>query len=515
LDDLASCTNACPGPDTDGDGVSDECDIYSDDRDNDGTPDALDCFPDDPLIGAGDLCGTTLSCGTDDCYQGVFFDFTDCEEICGELNDGICGCACDIAFPYDGLDADNDGYDDYCDFYPNDPCSKETLGDNCSIQLCMDDVTNFCGNSCPGDDTDGDGATDLCDSYSDDSCSVDLPEDNCGGQNCLESSDAFCNGCSGDDTDSDGIIDECDIETSEQDCNDGIDNDGDGLCDLAGCNGMEPDPGCAELCNSCEECGAGLFNDCTQTECEQSCGTNCYFSFGLGLFDGCCVDSDADTFCDSDDQCPDQDDRLDFDEDGMPDACDYCESEPTLTTPSEVQEVSCVDGIDNDCDKLIDNHDPDCQCPGGTMRCVDGACSDICDELLICNNNSICDASESCNCVDCHLAQGSCSQGTVCDPETGLCSDEPDLTPNLCESYDPIATQGPCELGESNCWASEIPPDYIISDGARCCGDDPDETWVYASNIDLEHVLVEYTCYEGIWRRLRDVGITYYDVSVE
>ncbi|MBW2984165.1 hypothetical protein KY361_03565 [Candidatus Woesearchaeota archaeon] len=516
LDDTEDCTNSCPGPDADSDGIPDDCDIYGDDRDNDGTPDSFDCFPDDSLIGEGDPCPTTMFCGDDGCREGSYFDFTDCVEICGNLTDGVCGCECSpAALPYDGLDADNDGYDDYCDNYPNDPCSKVTQRDNCSTDVCMDDLTNFCNNACKGPDSDGDNVTDICDSYPGDPCSIALPEDNCGRPGCLEKSNVYCNNCSSlNDADGDNIIDLCDTENTLLDCTDSIDNDGDGTCDELGCNGMDPDQGCAELCESCEECGAGAFDFCGQTECE-SCGSNCHYSFGLGLFNDCCIDSDSDTVCDIYDLCPDKDDRIDADGDGMPNACDYCENEPALTVPSEVEEITCIDGIDNDCDGSTDTNDDDCQCPLGTMMCSDGVCSVECEEPLACNNNSVCDAIESCDCADCYFEQGSCSQGAICDPETGLCSSEPDLSTELCESYDPSTDQGTCNVGERNCWASEIPLDYIIVGDTRCCGDDPEETWMYKSNIDLEHVLVEYTCYNGEWRSLREVGITYYDVGVE
>ncbi len=49
---------------------------------------------------------------------------------------------------------------------------------------------------------------------------------------------------------------------------------------------------------------------------------------------------------------------------------------PTVCTPTEPTEVSCSDGLDNDCDGLIDAGDPDCQ---GPMSCSDypdrGSCN--------------------------------------------------------------------------------------------------------------------------------------------
>ncbi len=55
----------------------------------------------------------------------------------------------------------------------------------------------------------------------------------------------------------------------------------------------------------------------------------------------------------------------DDDGDGAINACDACPNEPALTEPSEPgQEVSCGDGIDNDCDGDVDGADADCAAPG-------------------------------------------------------------------------------------------------------------------------------------------------------
>jgi len=48
-------------------------------------------------------------------------------------------------------------------------------------------------------------------------------------------------------------------------------------------------------------------------------------------------------------------------------------------TPTEVTEVSCTDGMDNDCDGLIDANDPDCGAPPADCSEYDGnksACQD-------------------------------------------------------------------------------------------------------------------------------------------
>ena len=53
------------------------------------------------------------------------------------------------------------------------------------------------------------------------------------------------------DADEDGTPDACDTENTQTDCNDGIDNDGDGQCDYFGC----PDIGIADRDFGCESLG--------------------------------------------------------------------------------------------------------------------------------------------------------------------------------------------------------------------------------------------------------------------
>jgi hypothetical protein len=82
-------------------------------------------------------------------------------------------------------------------------------------------------------------------------------------------------------------------------------------------------------------------------------------------------------------------------------------------------ETDCWDGIDNDCDGLIDCEDPDCD---GDPDCQDP-----------CNYDGICDPGEDCeNCPDCEgvssgpkSARHCCGNGIVEGPETD--------DPNLCD----------------------------------------------------------------------------------
>jgi len=141
----------------------------------------------------------------------------------------------------------------------------------------------------------------------------------------------------------------CVSQTQMEICNDGIDDDCNGLIDCADpvCSGR---PGCSCVPSAPFErlCGDGIDNDCN------------------GLTD--C----GDPFC------------------GMDPACRMC-------IPTEPFERSCRDGVDNDCNGRIDCFDPNCigtfQCPGDAgfcmprapveVICLDGI-DDDCDGFIDC-----------------------------------------------------------------------------------------------------------------------------------
>jgi len=168
-----------------------------------------------------------------------------------------------------------------------------------------------------------------------------------------------------------GTIASCTYDYSlatETVCDDGQDNDGDGLadCDDSDCDGTTT---CVEPGN----CDDGIDND------------------GDGLVD--CNDSDCDgtTTCVELGNC---NDGIDNDDDDLIDCLDDdCASDPVC-----LREELCDDGIDNDEDGNIDCDDDDCE---STLPCQGAAC----------NENGTCEGYEDCLwCPDC------CP---VCDPYEG------------------------------------------------------------------------------------------------
>jgi len=192
----------------------------------------------------------------------------------------------------------------------------------------------------------------------------------------------------------------CEVVDGEANCNgeykgdgsDCSDSDGDAIPDvmeIADCclpdddacnvrtNPNEPDTD-GDGCLDGDEFSQGT-DPCDPCDFPPLCGPPANDCNNNGIPDECDPDCDCD-------QIPD-DCELDTDGDNVPDDCEACPNEPALTSPSELPETTCTDGIDNDCDGDTDGSDADCPCVhacgdiiagGGTVDLVDFATFAFC-----------------------------------------------------------------------------------------------------------------------------------------
>jgi hypothetical protein len=210
-----------------------------------------------------------------------------------------------------------------------------------------------------GIDNDLDGLTDI----NDDSCTSYAGSDE-GLTPCEDSIDNDQDGTI--DTNDPGCFDNTDTsEHSAVQCDNGIDDDNNGLCDFAGCTigGMtlSADPSCDSLTDDTEEvnpeCGDGVDND----------------DDGLAdLIDPGCADSSDTSERDTNVAC---DDGQDNDGDGFTDS--GAGNDPGCSSASDTDEqnsaVECDDGQDNDGDGRTDykadgSGDFQCSSPAGTTE---------------------------------------------------------------------------------------------------------------------------------------------------
>ncbi len=168
-------------------------------------------------------------------------------------------------------------------------------------------------------------------------------------------------------------------------------------------------------------------------------------------------------------------------------------------------------------------------CPWGTpCASVDPDCSLSCDpdtEPLCCEDilngtQASCDEDEAgcwagaftnpstspvaqCCGDDGNLDTWSLNDNSGCGCVNGVWTCDPDDAYVLCEAV----------MGNSYCDASLFEQSYCWDlNTSSCCGDDPSETWTYASNEKIDDLLVLGTCYDGKWYDFTMGNVTYYKI---
>ncbi|MBW1811275.1 MAG: hypothetical protein JRJ87_24000 [Deltaproteobacteria bacterium] len=321
---------------------------------------------------------------------------------------------------------------------------------------------------------------------------------------------------------SNSLDDDCDELTDDEDpncrtCNDDIDCDDGNPCTVDECVNTScqntpkaDDTPCDDglYCTAADHCRAGRCiseaRDCSDwsdachtggcSEADSSCvaepkqdGTECEDGLYCTVADQCqggvCIagtdrDCDEGDFCTTD-TCNDEFDR-----------CEHVwEQQPGEEGP--LDDPSCSNNQDDDCDTLTDMDDPDCSgctenedCddlnPCTADLCDAGACSNPavandtpCDDGLYCTEPDLCSDGE-CNGTrrDCSELDDQCNTG-VCDELNSQCVAHPKDAETPCNDGDDCTMNDMCDTGSCLGEPLDADSDGFVSD--LCDGDDCDD----------------------------------------
>ncbi|MCP4704636.1 MAG: hypothetical protein GY865_08495 [candidate division Zixibacteria bacterium] len=417
----------------------------------------------------------------------------------GSSSDGTSGMVMHVPALYCYVDNDDDGYGDNSDAgaWHSPGLIGECLSFFSDVQGDCDDhdpnvnpdATEICGNGIDDDcnpatvdtDTDGDG---ICDD-------VDLDDDNDGRLDISDPAPTNPDICG--DIDTDGC-DDCVIGTDDfgplpddEPWNDGMDTDGDGLCDSGDpdidndgvANGSDLDPTNPDICqdvddDNCDDCSVGT----------DDFGPDPDFDVNN---DG--TDTDSDGMCDSFDPDIDNDgvanasDTDPYDpfacEDVDADGCDDCVIGTDDFGP-EPDNEPWNDGPDVDGDGICDSGDPD--------NDNDGV-PDASDPAI--HNPDICGDSDGDGCDDCSVGTDDWGPDPDNDPSNDGLDTDGD---GLCDSGDPdIDNDGVANASDTDPYNPYVCED-TDGDGCDDCvkgvdgfGPQPDSRpWNDGQDIDVD-----------------------------
>ncbi|WP_373048769.1 hypothetical protein [Vulgatibacter sp.] len=260
-----------------------------------------------------------------------------------------------------------------------------------------------------------------------------------------------------------------------EDCDNGIDDDGDGDVD---CEDLDCAPWCAreECTNGLDDDGDG-FVDCADLDCEQTCQleicTNGIDDDGNGKID--CDDPDCfwecrETFACADYADEDGDGLIDCDD---PDCC-IIDWEDVCKGKRACSERLCFDGIDNDGDGATDCADVDC---AGMPGCVESDCrngiDDDGDGLVDCEDRF--DCGRSCFERVCDDGVDDDFDGYP-DCEDEDCARTPSCAEDLCDGGDCCTNgldddgDGRIDCQDGNCADTAACNESVCATG-NCCAD--------------------------------------------